>query len=67
MSRHKIVGETADKKFAKNTRPKLSMTERVLKAYEKPLLISYGDVRDITVGGSQNPGDPGVPASTRRN
>jgi len=37
------------------------------KLYEKPQLICYGDVRDITLGGSLNPGDPGVPASSRRN
>ena len=35
--------------------------------YETPVLICYGDVRDITLGGSINPGDPGVPGGTRRN
>ncbi len=37
------------------------------KDYERPILASFGDVRDVTLGGSQNPGDPGVPGSTRRN
>lgn len=37
------------------------------KSYEKPVLICYGDVRDITLGGTMNPGDPGVPGSSRRN
>ena len=37
------------------------------KIYVKPKLTIYGDVRDITLGGSLNPGDPGVPGSTRRN
>lgn len=36
-------------------------------SYVTPTLICYGDVRDITLGGSINPGDPGVPGSTRRN
>ena len=39
----------------------------ILKTYVKPVLIVYGDVRDITLGGSQNPGDPGAPGSPRRN
>ena len=37
------------------------------KKYEAPVLICYGDVRDVTLGGTINPGDPGVPGSTRRN
>jgi len=41
--------------------------EGLQKAYERPILFCYGDVRDITLGGSQNPGDPGVPGGTRRN
>jgi len=34
--------------------------------YEKPLLFTYGDVRDVTLGGSPGGGDSGTPTTRRR-
>jgi len=34
--------------------------------YEKPLLFAYGDVRDVTLGGSPGGGDSGTPTTRRR-
>ena len=36
------------------------------KAYQKPVLKSYGDVRDVTLGGSPGGGDSGTPTTRRR-
>jgi len=36
------------------------------KAYQKPRLICYGDVRDVTLGGSPGGGDSGTPTTRRR-
>ncbi len=35
-------------------------------AYKKPKLTSFGDVRDITLGGSPGGGDSGTPTTRRR-
>jgi len=34
--------------------------------YEKPLMFFYGDVRDVTLGGSPGGGDSGSPTTRRR-
>lgn len=34
--------------------------------YRKPILKSYGDVRDVTLGGSPGAGDSGMPTTRRR-
>ncbi|MGH1542568.1 MAG: lasso RiPP family leader peptide-containing protein [Arenicella sp.] len=39
------------------------MNDRV---YQKPRLICYGDVRDVTLGGSPGGGDSGSPTVERR-
>lgn len=36
------------------------------RVYIKPRLICYGDVRDITLGGSPGGGDSGSPTTRRR-
>lgn len=36
------------------------------KIYQKPRLIEYGDVRDVTLGGSPGGGDSGSPTTRRR-
>ena len=36
------------------------------KAYQKPILTCYGDVRDVTLGGSPGGGDSGTLTTRRR-
>jgi len=36
------------------------------RVYQKPRLICYGDVRDVTLGGSPGGGDSGTPTTRRR-
>jgi len=59
-------GSKVSSKSTFNARQEFTVAKPQL-CYEAPVLIEYGDVRDITLGGSQNSGDPGVPASSRRN
>ena len=50
----------SDKKTISNQKLK---NKRV---YLKPQLVCYGDVRDITLGGSPGGGDSGSPTTRRR-
>ena len=46
-----------------NQQAERQMNSRV---YQKPRLICYGDVRDVTLGGSPGGGDSGSPTVERR-
>jgi len=48
-----------------DSRECLNLTNSELN-YEKPMLFVYGDVRDVTLGGSPGGGDSGTPTTRRR-
>ena len=59
-----IMGESAMKKneFQRNQVGSVvssSILENELRPYEKPLLVSYGDVRDVTLGPTLGGGESG--------
>ena len=35
--------------------------------YHKPILMNYGKIKNLVTGGTNLPGDPGIPAGTRHN
>lgn len=55
-----------------NTNSKTESARKAIKhkinkpIYQKPRLICYGDVRDVTLGGSPGGGDSGSPRTERR-
>lgn len=53
-------------KHSEKTVRKKPEKTRHSKAYIKPKLVCYGDVRDITLGGSPGGGDSGSPTVERR-
>lgn len=55
----KLKMQNQDKRFGESDVVDAGIQKGAVKAYEKPVLIAYGDVRDITLGPTFGEGESG--------